>query len=136
MSANDSILEQLQQALQKQTDISTSIDAINAALEKLYVEQEQIFAQIQENAQSLAQNAKQIQGIQQNIVFLERERRNLVTQVTDVHKEYEELIEKNRRLNERISDLEREIQQAVQRTRIFAYITLALGIVAVVLGVI
>lgn len=136
MSANDSILEQLQQALQKQTDISTSIDAINAALEKLYVEQEQIFAQIQENAQSLAQNAKQIQGIQQNIVFLERERRNLVTQVTDVHKEYEELIEKNRRLNERVSDLEREIQQAVQRTRIFAYITLALGIVAVVLGVI
>jgi len=53
-----------------------------------------------------------------------------------MNKEYEELIEKNRRLNERISDLEREIQQAVQRTRIFAYIALTLGIVAVLLGVI
>jgi len=136
MSANDNILEQLKQTLQKQTDISTSIDAINAALEKLYVEQEQIFAQIQENAQSLAQNAKQIQEIQLNIVFLERERRNLVLQVSDMNKEYEELIEKNRRLNERISDLEQEIQQAVQRTRIFAYIALAFGIVAVLLGVI
>ena len=136
MSASDSILEQLKQTLQKQTDISTSIDAVNAALEKLYVEQEQIFVQIQENAQSLTQNAKQIQEIQQNIVFLERERRNLALQVSDMNIEYEELIEKNRRLNERISDLEREIQQAVQRTRIFAYIALGIGIVAVLLGVI
>lgn len=136
MSTSDSILEQLKQTLQKQTDISTSIDAVNAALEKLYVEQEQIFVQIQENAQSLTQNAKQIQEIQQNIVFLERERRNLALQVSDMNIEYEELIEKNRRLNERISDLEREIQQAVQRTRIFAYIALGIGIVAVLLGVI